>query len=46
MMQNQQQRVIFSGAQPTGSMTLGNYIGALQNWKQLEKEYQCYYSIV
>lgn len=45
-MQNQQQKTIFSGAQPTGSMTLGNYIGALQNWKQLEKDYQCYYSIV
>ncbi|RQD69939.1 MAG: tryptophan--tRNA ligase [Tindallia sp. MSAO_Bac2] len=45
-MLNQQQKVIFSGAQPTGSMTLGNYIGAFQNWKQLEKDYQCYYSIV
>ncbi len=45
-MQSQQQKVIFSGAQPTGSMTLGNYIGAFQNWKQLEKDYQCYYSIV
>ncbi len=41
-----QPKVIFSGAQPTGSLTLGNYIGALQNWKQLEKDYQCYYAIV
>ena len=41
-----QQKVIFSGAQPTGSLTLGNYIGAIQNWKELEKDYQCYYSIV
>ena len=39
-------KVIFSGAQPTGSLTLGNYIGAIQNWKELEKQYQCYYSIV
>lgn len=45
-MKKLQQKVIFSGAQPTGSMTLGNYIGALQNWKQLEEEYQCFYSIV
>jgi len=39
-------KVIFSGAQPTGSLTLGNYIGAIQNWKELEKDYECYYSIV
>ncbi|SMP61161.1 tryptophan--tRNA ligase [Anoxynatronum buryatiense] len=43
---DKQQKVIFSGAQPTGSLTLGNYIGAIQNWKELEKDYQCYYSIV
>ena len=40
------QKVIFSGAQPTGSLTLGNYIGAIQNWKALEKDYNCLYSIV
>lgn len=39
-------KIIFSGAQPTGSLTLGNYIGAIQNWKQLETDYECYYSIV
>lgn len=43
---DKQPQVIFSGAQPTGSLTLGNYIGAIQNWKQLEKDYECYYSIV
>ncbi|MBM7615236.1 tryptophan--tRNA ligase [Alkaliphilus hydrothermalis] len=42
----EQQKTIFSGAQPTGSLTLGNYIGAIQNWKALEKDYQCLYSIV
>ena len=40
------QKIIFSGAQPTGSLTIGNYIGAIQNWKALEDEYQCLYSIV
>ncbi|SDK02768.1 tryptophan--tRNA ligase [Natronincola ferrireducens] len=40
------EKVIFSGAQPTGSLTLGNYIGAIQNWKALEQDYQCLYSIV
>ena len=42
----EKQKVIFSGAQPTGSLTLGNYIGAIQNWKALEKDYNCLYSIV
>ncbi|GAB6086567.1 tryptophan--tRNA ligase [Alkaliphilus crotonatoxidans] len=40
------QKIIFSGAQPTGSLTLGNYIGAIQNWKAMEADYQCLYSIV
>ncbi len=40
------QKIIFSGAQPTSSLTLGNYIGAIQSWKALEREYQCLYSIV
>ncbi|MGV8145956.1 MAG: tryptophan--tRNA ligase [Alkaliphilus sp.] len=40
------QKTIFSGAQPTGSLTIGNYIGAVKNWKALENEYQCIYSIV
>jgi tryptophanyl-tRNA synthetase len=42
----ERQKIIFSGAQPTGSLTIGNYIGAIQNWKALEEEYQCLYSIV
>ena len=32
---------IFSGIQPTGNLTLGNYIGALRNFKLLEDEYDC-----
>jgi len=40
------QKIIFSGAQPTGSLTIGNYIGAIKNWKALEEEYQCLYAIV
>lgn len=47
-MENQvpQKKVIFSGIQPTGTLTLGNYIGALRNFKLLEDEYSCIYSIV
>ena len=42
----QRKRRIFSGIQPTGVLTLGNYIGALRNFKLLEEEYSCVYSIV
>lgn len=41
-----QKKRIFSGIQPTGQLTLGNYIGALRNFKLLEDEYDCLYSIV
>lgn len=39
-------KVIFSGAQPSGKMTLGNYLGAIQNWTKLQDEYDCFYSVV
>ncbi|MDI9472023.1 MAG: tryptophan--tRNA ligase [Tissierellia bacterium] len=37
---------IFSGIQPSGNLTLGNYLGALRNWVALQEEYECIYSIV
>jgi tryptophanyl-tRNA synthetase len=37
---------IFSGAQPTGSVHLGNYLGALRNWVALQNEYDALYCIV
>ncbi len=42
----QDKKMIFSGVQPTGCVTLGNYIGALKNWVKLQEEYQCIYSVV
>ena len=39
-------KLIFSGIQPTGTFTLGNYIGAVRNWAPLQEEYNCIYSIV
>ena len=39
-------KIIFSGIQPTGTFTLGNYIGAVRNWVKLQDEYNCIYSIV
>ncbi|HBF7508048.1 TPA: tryptophan--tRNA ligase [Clostridioides difficile] len=41
-----EKKVIFSGAQPSGKMTLGNYLGAIKNWTELQDNYDCYYSIV
>ena len=41
-----QKKRIFSGIQPTGSLTLGNYIGALRNFGLLQDAYDCLYSIV
>ena len=37
---------IFSGAQPTGNVHLGNYLGALRNWVVLQKEYESFFCIV
>ena len=38
--------IIFSGIQPSGLLTLGNYIGALRNFKLLEDDYDCIYCVV
>lgn len=38
--------IIFSGIQPTGTLTLGNYIGSLRNFKLLEHDYQNIYCVV
>ena len=42
----ERKKVIFSGIQPTGTFTLGNYIGALKNWVKLQDNYNCVYSVV
>jgi tryptophanyl-tRNA synthetase len=39
-------RRIFSGIQPTGNLTLGNYLGAIRNWVPLQNEYDCLYCVV
>lgn len=39
-------KVLFSGMQATGSLTLGNYLGALKNWVALSDEYECFYCVV
>lgn len=39
-------KVIFSAVQPSGNITLGNYLGAIKNWVDLQEDYHCCYSIV
>lgn len=39
-------QTIFSGIQPSGTLTLGNYLGAIRQFTELQDEYQCYFCIV
>lgn len=36
-------KIIFSGVQPSGNLTLGNYLGAIKNWVDIQKDYNCIY---
>ena len=38
-------KIILSGIQATGKLTLGNYLGAIDNWVKMQEEYECYYMI-
>ena len=44
-MQNEARKRILSGIQPTGTFTLGNYIGAIRNWAKLQDEFESLYMI-
>ena len=39
-------KIIFSGIQPSGNLTLGNYLGPLKNWVKLQNEYDCFFCVV
>ena len=39
-------KVVFSGVQPSGTLTIGNYLGALRNFSAFSDEYHCYYCVV
>ena len=45
-MTSAQRPTVLSGIQPSGHLTLGNYIGALKNWIDLQEQYDCYYTLV
>ena len=42
---NEKKQVVLSAIQPTGTPTLGNYLGALKNWKNMADDYECYYAV-
>ncbi len=42
----EEKKRIFSGMQPSGMITLGNYLGAMKNWTALQNDYDCLYCIV
>lgn len=45
-MSDNQKQTIFSGVQPSGKLTLGNYLGAIRNFPILQEEYNCIYCVV
>lgn len=44
-MEEQAKKTVFSGVQPTGKITLGNYLGAIKNWGALQDEHNCIYCV-
>ncbi|MBQ8697014.1 MAG: tryptophan--tRNA ligase [Clostridia bacterium] len=42
----EQKKIIFSGVQPSGILTIGNYLGAIKNWVGLQEDYKCLYCVV
>ena len=45
-MSTSQRPIVLSGIQPSGRLTLGNYLGAIKNWVPLAETYDCYYMLV
>ena len=41
-----ERKVLYSGMQATGLLTIGNYIGALKNWVNLHEEYDCFFGVM
>ena len=43
MEENAKKKVMLSGIQPSGDLTLGSYLGAIKNWQERAEEFDCYY---
>lgn len=44
-METEKKQIVLSAIQPTGTPTLGNYLGALKNWKTMADDYECFYAV-
>lgn len=44
-MENEKKQIAFSAIQPSGTITLGNYLGAIRNWVTMQDEYNCIYAL-
>ncbi|MBF7095954.1 tryptophan--tRNA ligase [Alkalibacter mobilis] len=42
----EKKKILYSGIQPSGSFTIGNYFGAIKNWVNLQDDYDCYFCVV
>ena len=45
-MGNNNKKIAFSGIQPSGDLTIGNYLGALKNWVAIQDDFESYYCVV
>ncbi len=45
VMENQDKKKVLSCIQPSGLLTLGNYLGALKNWKNMQNEFDCTFAV-
>ncbi len=43
--ESQTRKVVYSAVQPSGTLTIGNYIGAVRNWLRLQEEYDCFFAM-
>ncbi len=41
-----ERKIVFSGAQPSGQLSIGNYIGALRQWVEMQNDYDCVFCVV
>ena len=44
-MMEKERKILYSAMQPSGVPSLGNYLGALKNWKNLQKDYDCIFGV-
>ncbi len=46
MAENESKKIVFSGVQPSGNLTIGNYLGAIKNFTRFSEEYKTFYCVV